>query len=114
MAGSGDLSYYAGWVLENFQKSPLLITILYVVILYSIVTLITLLIIILLNRGRMKREQEKREYLNEEYQQQLMDYLFEEEKRDQAFKDMERIASRQLQSPDPDRPDDRSEHQPEG
>ncbi len=90
---SDDFGYYAGWVLENFQKSPLLITILYIVILYSIITLITLLIIILLNRRRMEREDKKKEYLMEEYQRLLMDYLFEEDKRDQAFVDIEGVAS---------------------
>jgi len=91
--GSGDFGYYAGWVVDNFQKSPLLITILYIVILYSIITLITLLIIILLNRRRMEREQKNREYLMEAYQQQLMDYLFEEEKREEAFEDMGKVAN---------------------
>ncbi len=93
MAGSDDFATYAGWVLDNFQKSPLLITILYIVILYSIITLITLLIIILLNRRRMEREQKKKEYLMEEYQQLLMDYLFEVEKREQAFTDIEKVAN---------------------
>jgi len=88
-----QLSYYARWILDNFQKSPLLITILYIVIIYSIVTLITLLIIILLNRRRMEREQKNREYLMEQYQQLLMDYLFEEEMQDQAFVNMRRIAN---------------------
>jgi len=87
------LSRYTERVLVRFDKSPLFITILYVVILYSIVTLITLLILILLNRGKMQREKKLKEYLSEEYQQKLMDYLFEEEKLDQAYKDMERIAS---------------------
>ena len=87
------LSRYAERILTRFDKSALFVTILYVVILYSIVTLITLLIIILLNRGRMQREQKMREYLKEEYQLKLMDYLFEEEKLDQAFMDLERIAS---------------------
>ncbi|MEN8227080.1 MAG: HEAT repeat domain-containing protein [Bacteroidota bacterium] len=87
------LDRYTARILVKFDKSALFITILYVVILYSIVTLITLLIIILLNRGRMKREQQLKEYLKEEYQQKLMDYLFEEDKRDQAFTDLERIAS---------------------
>lgn len=84
---------YSERVMVRFDKSPLFITILYVVILYSIVTLITLLIIILLNRGKMQREQKLKEYLKEEYQQKLMDYLFEEDKLDQAFMDLERIAS---------------------
>ena len=93
LAGTDDFATYAGWVLDNFQKSPLLITILYIVILYSIITLITLLIIILLNRQRMEREQKKKEYLMEEYQQLLMDYLFEDEKREQAFTDIEKVAN---------------------
>ena len=92
LAESGNLGYYAGWVLDNFQKSPLLITILYIVILYSIITLITLLIIILLNRRRMEREARNKEYLMEKYQQLLMDYLFDEEKRDQAFKEIQKVA----------------------
>ncbi|MCK4988842.1 MAG: HEAT repeat domain-containing protein, partial [Bacteroidales bacterium] len=87
------ISRYSERVMVRFDKSPLFITILYVVILYSTVTLITLLIIILLNRGKMQREQKLKEYLKEEYQQKLMDYLFEEDKLDQAFMDLERIAS---------------------
>ncbi len=87
------ISRYSERVMVKFDKSSLFITILYVVILYSIVTLITLLIIILLNRGRMQREQKLKEYLKEEYQQKLMDYLFEEDKLDHAFMDLERIAS---------------------
>ena len=87
------ISRYSDRVMVRFDKSPLFITILYVVILYSIVTLITLLIIILLNRGRMQREQKLKEYLKEEYQQKLMDYLFEKDKLGQAFLDLERIAS---------------------
>jgi len=90
---NGQLGYYAGWVLENFQKSPTLITILYIVIIYSIVTLITLLIFILLNRRRMEREQKNKEYLMEEYQQLLMDYLFEETKHEASFLTMTRIAN---------------------
>lgn len=93
---STDLSKYAGWALDNFQKSPLLITILYIVIVYSIVTLITLLIIILLNRRRMEREQKNKEYLMEEYQQLLMNYLFEEEKRDQAYSEMQNVANNNI------------------
>ena len=46
------LSAYGRGILNRFEKSPLLVTILYIVILYSIITLITLLIIILLNRTR--------------------------------------------------------------
>ena len=87
------LGKYARWVLENFQKSPLLITILYVVIIYSILTLITLLIFILLNRRRMEREQKNRDSLMEQYQQLLMDYLFDEKEQDQAFANLNRIAN---------------------
>ncbi len=87
------LERYSDRVQVKFDKSPIFITILYVVIIYSIITLITLLIIILLNRGRMEREQKMKEFLKEEYQQKLMDYLFEEEKQDQAFHDLEGIAS---------------------
>jgi hypothetical protein len=90
---SDFLSSYSDRILVRFDKSPLFVSILYVVILYSIVTLITLLIIILLNRSRMHREQKTKEYLKEEYQLKLMDYLFEEDKLDQAFEDLERIAS---------------------
>lgn len=88
-----DFGYYAGWVVDNFQKSPTLITILYIVIFYSIITLITLTIIILLNRRRMEREQKNREVLMEQYQQLLMDYIFEEEKRDEAFIEIQRVAN---------------------
>jgi len=88
-----ELGKYAGWVLDNFQKSPLLITILYIVIIYSIVTLITLLIFILLNRRRMEREQKNQAYLMEQYQQLLMDYLFEAEKQDEAFASLKKIAN---------------------
>ena len=90
---SDFLNSYSDRILVRFDKSPLFISILYVVILYSIVTLIILLIIILLNRNRMHREQKTKEYLMEEYQLKLMDYLFEEDKLDQAFEDLERIAS---------------------
>ncbi len=87
------LKSYSEKMLLRFDKSPLFITILYVVIIYSIVTLVTLLIIILLNRGRMEREQKLREYLKEKFQLQLMDYLFEVEKREQAYRELESIAS---------------------
>lgn len=87
------INRYSEQILLRFDKSALFITILYVVILYSIITLITLLIIILLNRGRLQREEKQREYLNEAYQLKLMDYLFEEGKREQARKDLQEIAS---------------------
>jgi hypothetical protein len=88
-----SLSRYTQRILLRFDKSPLFITILYIVIIYSIITLITLLIIILLNRGKMEREEKQREFLKEVYQLKLMDYLFEEEKREQAMKDLQEIAS---------------------
>jgi len=87
---------YAERLRERFRKSPLLITILYIVILYSIATLIILLILILLNRSKLKREQERKDYLLEVYQEQLMDYLFAEDKRPQALEDLKRVASNQM------------------
>jgi hypothetical protein len=87
------LKHYAGRVVERFGQSPLFITILYVVILYSIVTLITLLVIILLNRKRIHREEELREYLKQEYQQRIMDYLFDERSRERSIRELQEIAS---------------------
>jgi hypothetical protein len=83
---------YAQRVQDRFTKSPLLISILYIVILYSILTLITLLIIILLNRSRMQREEKQRNYLLEKYQVLLMDYLFEEDKKEESFSEIQRVA----------------------
>ncbi len=90
------LSVYAQRVLNRFDKSPLLVTILYIVILYSIVTMITLLIIILLNRRRIQREQELKGYLLEKYQEALMDYLFYEEKQEEAFQELNWIANNRI------------------
>jgi len=87
------LKRYSNRALSRFDKSPVFVTVLYVVILYSIITLIVLLIIILLNRNRLQREEKKRSYLNEVYQQKLMDYLFEEEKREEAKKELREIAA---------------------
>lgn len=84
---------YAVRMVERFDKSPLFVTILYVVIFYSIVTLITLLIIILMNRKKIKREAELKEYLKEVYQQRIMDYLFDESSRDKTVTDLKEIAS---------------------
>jgi len=89
---STALSQYSRRALERFNKSPLFVSILYVVIFYSIITLVVLLIIILLNRNRLQREEKQRLYLKEVYQLKLMDYLFEEEKRDEVRKDLEEIA----------------------
>lgn len=86
------LSDYASRVLVRFEKSPLLITILYIVILYSIITLITLLVIILLNRRRIHREEVLNEYLLERYQLLLMNYLFDEEHKELAFLELDEVA----------------------
>jgi HEAT repeat protein len=95
--GESRLLYsYAERIRDRFTKSPLLVTILYIVILYSIVTMTILLIIILMNRTKMQREQEHREYLLEEYQVLLMDYLFDEEKRDSAIEDLKKVAISQV------------------
>ena len=90
------LSVYAQRVLNRFDKSPLLVTILYIIILYSIVTMITLLIIILLNRRRIQREQELKGYLLEKYQELLMDYLFYEEKQEEAYQELNWIANNRV------------------
>jgi hypothetical protein len=90
------LSLYAMNLLTRFKKSPLLIGILYLVILYSIVTMITLLIIILLHRRRIEREEILKEYLLEKYQQLLMNYLFEEEKKEEAFMELDRVADNRI------------------
>ena len=86
-------SRYSRLAQERFDKSPAFLTILYIVILYSIITLIVLLIIILMNRNKLQREEKQRLYLKEVYQLKLMDYLFEEEKRDEVRKDLEEIAA---------------------
>ncbi len=90
------LSDYARGILIRFDKSPLLVTILYIVILYSIVTLITLLIIILLNRKRLQREQILNEYLLERYQLLLMNYLFDEEHQELAFLELNEVADNRV------------------
>jgi hypothetical protein len=90
------LSDYARGILIRFDKSPLLVTILYIVILYSIVTLITLLIIILLNRKRLQREQILNEYLLERYQLLLMNYLFDEEHQELAFLELDEVADNRV------------------
>ncbi len=89
-------SNYADKLQLRFDNSPLLVTILYIVILYSIITMSILLIFILLNRSRMQREQNQKDCLLELYQQQLMDYLFDEEKRPRALKDLKRVASNHM------------------
>lgn len=95
-AQKGILDRYSKRAISRFDKSPVFVTILYVVILYSIITLIVLLIIILLNRNRMQREEKQRGYLNEVYQQKLMDYLFEEDKREVARMELKEIAENQF------------------
>lgn len=90
------LARYADSLFSRFQKSPLLITVLYIVILYSIVTLITLLIIILLHRRSLEREELLKEYLLEKYQQLLMNYLFDEEKREEAYEELNHVANNRI------------------
>lgn len=95
--GPSDLfTVYTQKALNQFEKSPMLITILYIVILYSIVTLITLLLVILLNRRRLQREQNLRDFLLEKYQTLLMNYLFDEEKKEEAFEHLNRIADNRM------------------
>ena len=94
-ADSG-LSQYAQGLINRFDKSPLLVTILYIVILYSIVTMITLLIIILLNRRRLEREEKLMDFLLEKYQNLLMNYLFEEDRKEEAFKELEEVANSRI------------------
>jgi len=94
-ADSG-LSQYAQSLIKRFDKSPLLVTILYIVILYSIVTMITLLIIILLNRRRLEREEKLMDFLLEKYQNLLMNYLFEEDRKEEAFKELEEVANSRI------------------
>lgn len=86
------LSAYARGILNRFDKSPTLVTVLYIVIIYSIITLITLLIIILLNRRRIQREKILNEYLLERYQLLLMNYLFDEEHQELAFLELNEVA----------------------
>ncbi len=90
------LSDYSMRILNRFDKSPLMVTILYIVILYSIVTMITLLIIILLNRRRIQREKVLNEYLLERYQLLLMNYLFDEEHQELAFLELDEVADNRV------------------
>jgi len=91
-----SLSAYARGILYRFDKSPTLVTVLYIVIIYSIVTLITLLIIILLNRRRIQREKILNEYLLERYQLLLMNYLFDDEHQELAFLELNEVADNKL------------------
>jgi len=93
---SDALSRYASGLVARFRKSPLLITILYIVIIYSISTMITLLIIILLHRRRIEREELLNDYLLEKYQHLLMNYLFDEEKREEAFRELDYVANNRI------------------
>jgi HEAT repeat protein len=93
---AGVVSAYAQGLMDRFDTSPLLVTILYIVIFYSIVTMTALLIIILLNRRRMEREEKVKGFLLEKYQNLLMDYLFEEEKKEDAYKELEWVAHSRL------------------
>lgn len=78
---------------EIFEKSPTLVVILYIVIIYSITVLIILTIFILLNRSKISKEKELTEKLDAEYQQLLIDHLFEPERRSEIFKEIKKIAS---------------------
>ncbi len=80
-------------IYDTFEKSPTLILVLYIVIIYSIITLIVLTVFILLNRSRMKKEEELKHELNEQYQQLLIDYLFDEAQRKGLFIKILRIAN---------------------
>ena len=90
------LSVYGRRILNRFEKSPLMVTILYIIILYSIITLITLLIIILLNRSRLQREGVLTEYLLERYQLLLMNNLFDEEQQELAFLELNEVADNRI------------------
>lgn len=90
------VSYYAQGLIKRFDKSPLLVTILYIVILYSIVTMITLLIIILFNRRKLEREAKLMDYLLEKYQNLLMNYLFEEDRKEEAFRELKEVANNRI------------------
>lgn len=83
-------------IFELFEKSPTLVIVLYVVIIYSIITLIILTVFILMNRSRMKKEEELINELNIQYQQLLIDYLFEEENKESIFRNISRSASSQF------------------
>ncbi|MBN2699739.1 MAG: HEAT repeat domain-containing protein [Bacteroidales bacterium] len=84
---------YTSYVFEHFKKSPLLITILYIVIIYSILTLIVLLIFILIHRSKIEREDKMKEKLSENYQQLLMDYLFDPDRMEPVTSELVSIAS---------------------
>ncbi len=92
-ADTSEESRYRRFIIDTFQKSPVLITILYIVILYSIITLIVLLIFILVNRSRMERETVIKEELNENFQQQVMDYLFDPDRKEEVTRELVEIAS---------------------
>lgn len=80
-------------IYDTFEKSPTLILVLYFVIIYSIITLIVLTVFILLNRSRMKKEEALKQELSEQYQQLLIDYLFDEAQRKGLFIQILRIAT---------------------
>ena len=88
-----NLNRYSSFIIKHFKRSPVLITILYVIILYSIITLIVLLIFILFNRAKIERENKIREDLSEKFQQQIMDYLFEPDRRERITRELIKIAS---------------------
>ncbi len=84
---------YSYLIDKIFSKSPLLITILYIVIIYSIITLIVLLIFILINRSKIEKEEQIREVLSEEFQRLIMDYLFDTDRREEFIQELTGIAT---------------------
>lgn len=76
-----------------FDKSPGLIIFLYAIIIYSIIAMSILTVFILFNRRRIQEEIEMKEKLSRLFQQLLIDYMFEEAKQKDIFKNLRRIAS---------------------
>jgi hypothetical protein len=89
-SGHRDYSYYIDKI---FSRSPLLITVLYIVIIYSIITLIVLLIFILINRTKIEKEKQIRDILSEEFQRLIMDYLFYPDRREEIVRELTGIAT---------------------
>lgn len=87
---------YFEWILYRLHKIPLVLVILYCVTFVSIVTMLILLVFILLHRSRLEREAKLRAYLMEKYQSLLMDYLFDDGKGEEAFKEMVKVARTKL------------------
>jgi len=84
---------YLDWIRYNLKEVPLLLKILYAITIGSILTMGFLLVVILLNRSRLEREAKKRAELLEQYQQWLMDYLFESGEERSAFTRLRKSAA---------------------